>query len=407
MKKTAVTIIHPVDPAGVKIGGIGTMIRDFIRFAPPDFELRLVGITTDRRSFPPGRWHSSSIGGREFQFFPVRYVPSFKKKPLIPLGLTFMLKSIFYYRAIDRSAGDTILHFHRPECVLPFLMKKTPRFFFIHSNPRQLGGAYSASKWRRIPSVYFLMEKVVLRVMKRVYCVSREGLVFYRRRFPEWEEKFQFLGTGLNRKIFYRRNPDRIQVLRDRFHARYRLDPQAEIILFVGRFVEPKNLPLLVETFRICHSRNHNLRLLLIGEGPLEETIRSLIRENNLQNEILLLGRRDQEEIARIANICSLFILTSVFEGMPISLLEVMNCGLPAVVTGVGETGNVVEDGFSGQVVESAEPVKLAEAVEEVIGHPDRYLPANPIASVKPYLVDNILSGVYSFQRMVKYEKTG
>jgi hypothetical protein len=74
------------------------------------------------------------------------------------------------------------------------------------------------------------------------------------------------------------------------------------------------------------------------------------------------------------------------------------------VVTGVGETGNVVEDGFSGRVVRTDEPERLAEAIEEVIARPDRYLPANAIASVKPYLVDNILSGVYSFQRMVKYE---
>lgn len=123
-----------------------------------------------------------------------------------------------------------------------------------------------------------------------------------------------------------------------------------------------------------------------------------------MQHGIILLGRRDQEEIARIANVCSVYISTSAFEGMPISLLEAMNCGLPAVVTGVGETGNVVEDGFSGRVVRTDEPERLAEAIEEVIARPDRYLPANAIASVKPYLVDNILSGVYSFQRMVKYE---
>ena len=404
MKKTEVTIIHPADPAGVKIGGIGTLIRDFIRFAPPDFELRLVGITTDRRSFPPGRWHFSSIGGREFKFFPVQYISGFEKKPLIPLGLTFMLKTIFYFRVISRAAGGTILHFHRPECALPFLKLKTGRIFFIHSNPRQLGGAYSASKWRRLPGAYFFLEKIVLEKMKRVYCVSREGLVFYRRRFPDWKDKFQFLGTGLNRHIFYRRTPDRIQLLRSWFCARHRLDPQVKLILFVGRFVEPKNFPLLVNTFRICHGLNHNLKLILIGEGPLEKTIRSLIQEHDLQHGIILLGRRDQEEIARIANVCSVYISTSAFEGMPISLLEAMNCGLPAVVTGVGETGNVVEDGFSGRVVRTDEPEKLAEAIEEVIARPDRYLPANAIASVKPYLVDNILSGVYSFQRMVKYE---
>jgi len=396
MKKTAVTIIHPADPGGMKIGGIGTLIRDFIRFAPPNFKLRLVGITTDRRSLPTGRWHSCSIGGREFQFFPVQYVPGFERKPLIPLGLTFMLKIIFYYRAIDRAAGDSVLHFHRPECALPFLKKKNRRIYFVHSNPRQLGGAYSASKWRRLTGAYFSLEKVILRDMKWVYCVSREGLEFYRRRFPEWKEKFTFLPTGLNRHIFYRRTSDRIQVLRDHFCARNRLSPRVQLILFVGRFVEPKNFPLLINTFRICHRHDNNLKLILIGEGPLERTISSLIRKHNLRDEVLLLGRRDQEEIARIANFCAVYISTSAFEGMPISLLEVMNCGLPAVVTDAGEMGNVVEDGFSGRVVPTDDPEKLAEAVEEVIARPDLYLPVNAIASVEPYLVENILSRIYS-----------
>lgn len=395
MKKIPVTIVHPMDAAGLKIGGIETFISQFVNFSPPDFAIKLIGITTDPTVFPPGRWTACPMGEREIDFFPLHHVPRPERKSAVPLSFTCFLKTVFSRPKIMAGIRNSLLTFHRPECALPFLSAGPPSFLFVHSNPARIGSAHSASRWRWFPGFYFQTEKPVLRRMDRVYCVSRESTDFYRRRFPRWSDKFEFLPTGVNHHIFYRRPSADVRDFRKRFSADHRLDPDDRLILFVGRFVQPKNFPLLLDTFSVCRRRGPRLKLLLIGEGPLEKKIRASVASKDLSKDVLFLGRREPENIARIAQLCSVFLSTSAFEGMPISLLEAMNCGLPAVVTGAGETGNVVKNGASGRVVPDPDPGKLAEAVLEVVSRPDKYLPDNAIASVAPYLVEKTLAGVY------------
>ncbi len=395
MKNIPVTIVHPMDPPGRKFGGIETFVNQFVEFSPPDFEIRLVGITTDPAASPPGRWTACRMGGKEIDFFPLHYVPRPERKPPVPLSLTCFLKTIISRPKIMAGIKDSLLTFHRPECALPFLSTTLPSFLFVHSNPARIGSDHSASRWRRFSGLYFRLERPVLRRMERVYCVSREGVDFYRERFPGWRDKFEFLPTGVNHRIFHRKPAAALRKIRERFLADHRLDPDDRLVLFVGRFVRPKNFPLLLDAFAAGRRRNPRLKLLLVGEGPLEKEIRALVASRGLRHDVLFLGRRSPESIARIAQISSVFLSTSAFEGMPISLLESMNCGLPAVVTGAGETKNVVEDGVSGRVVTDSDPERLAEAVREVAGRPEKYSPENAIAAVEPYLVEKTLAGVY------------
>jgi len=404
MKEIPVAIIHPMDPPGRKFGGIETFVSQFVEFAPPDFRIRLVGITTDPDLYPPGRWTACRMGEREIDFFPLHSVPEPERKPLIPLSLTCFFKTALSRPAIRAGLKDSLYTFHRPECVLPFLPLGRPSFLFVHSHPGRIGSPHSASRWRRISGVYGRLEKPVLRRMRRVYCVSREALDYYRGRYPGWREKFEFQPTGVNHRIFYRRSPAAVREFREQFLADRRLAPDTSLVLFVGRFVAPKNFPLLLATFAAARRRRPELKLILVGEGRLEGEIRAAVEKLGLGRAVLFLGRRRPEEIAGIIQACSVLLSTSAFEGMPISLLEAMNCGLPAVVTGVGETKNVVQDGESGRVVSSPDPEALAGAVEEVISRPDKYTPEKAVAAVSPYLVEKTLAGVYLTLRESYYE---
>jgi glycosyltransferase involved in cell wall biosynthesis len=395
MKEIPVAIIHPMDPDGRKIGGIETFVSQFVDFSPPDFRIRLVGITTDPVRHPPGRWIPCRMGEREIDFFPLHYVSRPERKPLVPLSLTCFFRIVQARPQIRAGLKNSLLTFHRPECVLPFLPPRRPALLFVHSHPGRIGSRHSASRWRRFSGLYARLEKPILERMERVYCVSREALDYYHDRFPAWREKFEFQPTGVNHRIFYRRSPAAVREIRERFLAERRLAPDTPLVLFVGRFVAPKNFPLLLAAFAAARRRRPGLKLLLVGEGRLEREIRTAVDNLGLGRDVLFLGRRRPEEIAGIIPACSVFLSTSAFEGMPISLLEALNCGLPAVVTGVGETKNVVRDGESGRVVFSADPEALAGAVEEVISRPDVYTPEKAIAAVEPYLVEKTLAGVY------------
>lgn len=186
--------------------------------------------------------------------------------------------------------------------------------------------------------------------------------------------------------------------------ARNRLNSDDILILFVGRFVQEKNIPLLLNTFAAARRCEPLLKLLLIGEGSLEKEIRNSVASLGLSSDVLFLGRQDPAKIALIIQICSVFLSTSTSEGMPISLLEALNCGLPAVVTGVGETKNLVKNGVNGRVVFELDPEILSKAVLEVICHPETYTPEKAIATATPYFVEKTMAKVYLALRECYYE---
>lgn len=396
MKTIPVAVIHPMDPPGRKIGGIETFVRQFVEFSPPDFRVKLVGIATDPARHPPGSWTVCRMGEREIDFFPLQSVPRPELKPFLPLSLTFVARNILRRKRIDAGLKNSLLTFHRPECALPFLRPGPPAFLFVHSPPSRIGDRHSSSRWRSVPGVYSRVEKSVLGRMEKVYCVSRETAGYYRDRCGDRGEKFEFLPTGVNRQIFRRLPEKTVREFRERFLNEHRLSPSDRLIIFIGRLVEPKNLPLLMETAAAARRRDPRLKLLLVGEGPREAAARTAASAAGLGTAALFLGRHDPESIARICQVCSVFLSTSTFEGMPISLLEALSCGLPAVVTGAGETGNLVRDGVNGRVVAGRDPEKLAAAVREVIGRPEVYTPRKAAAAAEPYSVERILDGVYT-----------
>src|SRR5262249_30156536 len=108
-------------------------------------------------------------------------------------------------------------------------------------------------------------------------------------------------------------------------------------------------------------ARRPDARLVLIGEGPEREKIEDLVREKKLENNVLLLGLR--KDVPRLLPAADLFLLTSVSEGIPLTVIEAMAAGLPVVSTAVGGLAEVVEDGRTGLLAPARDDAALAEKV--------------------------------------------
>src|SRR5205085_4555838 len=100
-------------------------------------------------------------------------------------------------------------------------------------------------------------------------------------------------------------------------------------------------------------------RLVLVGEGPEEPGIRALVGQLGLGEQVLFLGLR--HDVARLLRAADLFLLTSISEGIPLTLIEAMAAGLPVVSTRVGGVGEVVEDGLTGLLAPSGDDGELAD----------------------------------------------
>jgi glycosyltransferase involved in cell wall biosynthesis len=106
--------------------------------------------------------------------------------------------------------------------------------------------------------------------------------------------------------------------------------------------------------------------LLVVGEGPLKEELKSRAEEIGIASRIIFTGERD--DVSRLLSISDVFVLSSVErEGLSIAIIEAMASGLPVVSTLVGGIPEVVEDGMNGFVVAPNDDGALAEALETLI----------------------------------------
>lgn len=101
------------------------------------------------------------------------------------------------------------------------------------------------------------------------------------------------------------------------------------VIGHVGRLSYEKNHEFLIDVFNEVYKRNNKARLLIIGNGKIEDKIKRKIYEYALDDVVLLLGWRD--DVERIMQAMDLFLLPSLFEGLPIVLIEAQAAGLKCI----------------------------------------------------------------------------
>lgn len=94
----------------------------------------------------------------------------------------------------------------------------------------------------------------------------------------------------------------------------------------VGRFVYQKNHSFLIEIFNKVYKINNNVKLLLIGDGPLQPTIMKKVNEYGLEKNVMFMGKRD--DVNCLLQAMDVFLLPSRFEGLPIVLVESQTSGL-------------------------------------------------------------------------------
>lgn len=142
------------------------------------------------------------------------------------------------------------------------------------------------------------------------------------------------------------------------------LNSNLKIVGTVCRLHEPKKgVKILLEATKklkkeICFN------LIIVGTGKDEKMLR-LIAERERINAHFLGEREDVREILQVMDT---FVLSSLYEGLPVSILEAMACGIPVVATNVEGNKEVVLNGKTGFLVEPGDPYELAERIKEMLG---------------------------------------
>lgn len=140
-------------------------------------------------------------------------------------------------------------------------------------------------------------------------------------------------------------------------------------IIFVGRLHSQKGLPYLIEAMREVVKKFPQVRLHIIGDGLMEKDYKQKVDFYHLTENIKFKRRLTGDALIKEYKSSHLFVLPSVYEGQPITLLEAWAAKLPVLVTKVGDNPFLVKEGINGYLVEKGNGESLAKRIIEAIGN--------------------------------------
>jgi lipopolysaccharide/colanic/teichoic acid biosynthesis glycosyltransferase/glycosyltransferase involved in cell wall biosynthesis len=254
-------------------------------------------------------------------------------------------------RLIRRGRYD-IVHCHSTKAgalgrIAAWLARTPYIYFTVHG-----WGFYNEAEYGYMRPLLVCLERLLARITTSIVCVSEhdrsEGLA--RRIAPPG--KFLVIHNGAANE-----SEERTFELRRLVGAL-----ESDIVVgMVARLAYQKDPLTYLAAARRVVAEAANVKFVLIGDGPLRPSCESYIRANGLTDKVFILGFR--ADVRRLLPDLDIFVLSSKFEGLPITVIEAMLAGLPVVATDVGGVGELVRDGQNGFLVPAGSADGLADRV--------------------------------------------
>lgn len=198
----------------------------------------------------------------------------------------------------------------------------------------------------------------------RFFCVTKDiaAELAPRRLIPQ--HKLEFLPNGIDASTFAE------PIDREAMRRSLGFPSNAPVIGTVGRLDEIKQQDVLIRAFAGVRKEYPSARLLVVGDGPMRDSLQQLANELNLNGMVHFAGYQPQPE--RYLHAMDVFALTSRIEGMPLAILEAWGAGLPVVASAVGGIPDLIEHGCNGLLFPGGDEARLAALICELIREPEQ-----------------------------------
>jgi len=297
------------------------------------------GVSVERfRYFWPSHLQGICYGGS--------IISNMRANPLLWLELPFFVLS-YFYTALRLSAESDIIHAHWVlSGALAVAVKKVtgkPVVLTVH------GSDLNARPGNRLASMayswIFNSSDLVIAVSNKL----RDGIL------PLVKDRS---------KVLVVRNC--VDLSKFKPEEKGRKD-EGKTILFVGRLTRDKGVGYLVEAFGAVVGAHPDAKLVLAGDGPMKAELVKMAEEAGLESKVEFLGFVSHDMLPDLYRNAAVLVLPSLSEGFPLSLVEAMSCGLPAVATRVGGVPEAIVEGETGLLVEPGDVRGLSEALRRVL----------------------------------------
>jgi glycosyltransferase involved in cell wall biosynthesis len=219
--------------------------------------------------------------------------------------------------------------------------------------------------WRRGPvRGCFWPDRVVCRFLDRVIAVSEAAAEFLVEGKGYPASKVTVVPNGRDLSTFV---PG---LHREAARKELGLDRATPVVGVVGRLDAQKGHTYLLAAWPAVRRGLPDARLLVIGDGSLRAQLEAEARERGIADSVVFTGFRT--DVPRLLDALDVLALPSLYEGMPLTVIEAAAMAVPVVATAVDGTPEVVRDGETGHLVPPADPPALARALLALLGDPDQ-----------------------------------
>jgi glycosyltransferase involved in cell wall biosynthesis len=337
-------------------GGTRRHVMDLIRGLPPErFDLLAVVSPRPDGEFRPDLEYMW-VSGKRVKVLPMKREPA----PLSDLVALWRL-----WRLLRRERPD-VVHAHGSKGGLigrlAAWLAGVPRVFHTpHVYPFQ----WVSGGPRRL--LFLLVERLLWRLSTKVVAVGRAGAETALSLRVAAPGRLVTIPNGVDASRFedFSGAASRAEVRRE-----LGLTDDQVAVGMVARLAPQKGCGHFLRAARMVSLERPQARFLLVGAGPLLPYLRALAGDLGIEDRVVFLGHRD--DAVRLYAALDIFVLSSLWEGLPYVVLEAQASGLPVVASRIPGCLELVEDGFSGYLVEIRDEREIARRITELLDSPAR-----------------------------------
>jgi len=280
------------------------------------------------------------------------------KTPFIPIYPFYLsLHQIFIKKVFKSIESDIdIVHLHTP--LPPFIKTSQPVVLTIHTP------MLSDNNYIKIRSIYSLLTKISARIISyplELKLIKSSDMITtvsqsVAQELEEYglnQEDISIVYNGVDEKFFYPKQKDSTN--------------DKKYIMYAGRIDREKGLFDLLKCAKSICSERSDVSFIVAGNGRDLNRLKRKIKNIGIQDKFILVGQAKKDQLVKLYQNATLFVLPSYHEGLPTVLLEAMSCGLPVIATDVRGNRDLVSNGKNGIIIPSRAPKKMAEAISMLL----------------------------------------
>jgi glycosyltransferase involved in cell wall biosynthesis len=208
----------------------------------------------------------------------------------------------------------------------------------------------------------------MIKYSNKLICVSDEGKNEIINEFKIPSEKVEIIYNSIDTEKF---KPDKNSAITLR--NKYSLKKSDKTIIMVGVLQKQKGFHIGIKAFHKIKKEISNVKLLIVGNGPEFKNLKKLTEKLNLTSDIIFTGQIKNDNLPLYHNMADIFLNPTLrYEGLAITTIEALACGLPSVISKIGGTQSTIEDGKSGFFTKAGDINNLTEKTIFLLKNPKK-----------------------------------